>query len=670
MASLGTLAVNLQANASNFRKGISAAEKQLNRFSSRAKKAMANVGSLAAGYVSVRAVSGAISAAQTQMQAEQKLEAVIAATGKAAGLTAQEIKDYASELQTLTNFGDEVTINAASMLATFREIKGEAFKQTLAAAQDMSAVLDTDLKSSVIQLGKALNDPVKGLSALSRSGVSFTEQQKLQIKVLQESGDLLGAQKIILNELSSEFGGAAQAMADPLTQLKNQMGDLGEVFGKIAISVIQQFAPGMKKLVSWFEKLIAPVRESIVFLGGLVVKSIAVVGAIALVVKVVNLLINALKAARAAQIAFLAMTGPAGWGMIFAGAALAVAGVAGLEYALHGAADEQQRLNKLVEKSKAFGKGGGAGQAATEDDRMLPQGFGHAGIHDVEKFRGSIRKPRESDKVKQFTQEMAKLKSELTMAHRKFDIFASEGNNYAFSLAKTFKDSRAELSGFNSVMEKAQQDLADLKNNITADQKESRKFLAMGLDQSEVDQLSSVRKQMDEINKQRQKEQALAAQRDSNQQSFNQALEDTRNRLGMQLGTISKIDSIVNQHRKLGIDDTQLAKLRSLLEKEQEVIKQKQAAKEREDAFAAKKAQWESDVESQMRSSVESDKEANKRRADGGTFGSAKAAETIMKASRQSAVVVQQKITNKTLAKMQIILQRNQEFDAQQGAIL
>ena len=143
MASLGTLAVNLVANSGKFRKGIGDAEKRLNKFSQSAKRAVAGVGALAAGYLSARAVGGAIESARTQIQAEQKLQAVLASTGGAAGLTAEEIKAYAGELQKMTNFGDEATINAAAMLATFKEIKGDAFKDTLAVAQDMSCLLYT-----------------------------------------------------------------------------------------------------------------------------------------------------------------------------------------------------------------------------------------------------------------------------------------------------------------------------------------------------------------------------------------------------------------------------------------------------------------------------------------------------------------------------------------------
>lgn len=194
------------------------------------------------------AVKGAIDSIRQQILAERKLEAVLKATGGAAGISAREIKKLASARQEVTNFGDEATISVAGVLATFKQIKGDQFKDTIVAIQDISSVMGTDMQSSAVQLGKALNDPITGLSALTRIGVSFTQEQKDQIKALQESGDIMGAQKIILAELKSEFGGAAEAMADPLTQVKNTVGDLSEAFGALLLPSVTAAANGIVSL--------------------------------------------------------------------------------------------------------------------------------------------------------------------------------------------------------------------------------------------------------------------------------------------------------------------------------------------------------------------------------------------------------------------------------------
>lgn len=245
MASLGDLVVNFTANTQQFNRNLKSSQKMLGGFKRMAQAA----GAAIAGYLTARAAGNALDAAREQMKAERKLQAVLKATGHAAGITADEITRYASELQGMTNFGDEATINAAAMLATFKEIKGDMFFDVLSAAQDMSSVLDTDLKSSIIQLGKAFNDPVKGISALTDSGVSFTEQQKQQIKAMQQAGNLLGAQKLIMAELKSEFGGAAAAMVDPWTQVDNALGDLQEQAGGVLLKLGEMAGPTIVKQV-------------------------------------------------------------------------------------------------------------------------------------------------------------------------------------------------------------------------------------------------------------------------------------------------------------------------------------------------------------------------------------------------------------------------------------
>lgn len=199
-----------------------------------------------------------IALAGVQENAEAKLAAVVKATGGAAGLTAAEMAKYAGELQQITTFGDEVTISSMAILASFKQIKGDEFKRATAAAQDMATVMGTDLNSSIMQIGKALNDPVKGMTALSRTGVQFTDSQKAMVKELQASGDLLGAQSIILAELEGQFGGAAAAARDNfgggLTAADNALGDLKEEIGFL-ITKNEFFVEGIKAIeqqfISW-----------------------------------------------------------------------------------------------------------------------------------------------------------------------------------------------------------------------------------------------------------------------------------------------------------------------------------------------------------------------------------------------------------------------------------
>lgn len=237
---------------------------------------------VAAGVAGIYALGKGIetvtNAAMIQRDAEAKLGAVLQSTGNAAGFTLGQLKKMASGLQEVTTFGDETVLSGMAILATFKNIRGEGFERTTKAALDMSTIMGTDLKSSMVMLGKALNDPIANLSALSRSGVQFNVQQKEMIKELVESGDLMTAQGIILQELESQFGGAAEAAGGPfkkaLGQLKNTWGDLLEEVGFAIVdneafmaildevkSIIQEMIPYVGDLVDDFAAWIGPADQ-------------------------------------------------------------------------------------------------------------------------------------------------------------------------------------------------------------------------------------------------------------------------------------------------------------------------------------------------------------------------------------------------------------------------
>lgn len=241
---LSDLVVNITGNAQGFNKTLGGVTSGVRGFGSIAGKVTlglkasfaglaASLAPLLAAFKGFQFLGESADLAKTQIAAEKKLGAVLKATGNAAGLTADEIKNLASQRQALTNFGDEDTINASALLASFKEIKGDEFRRAIPLIQDMSAAMGQDLKGSAIQLGKAINDPIAGIGALSRVGVQFTYDQKQMIKGLVETGQMAKAQAVIMNELQSEFGGTAEAMASPLTQAANAWGDFKEQIGMI-----------------------------------------------------------------------------------------------------------------------------------------------------------------------------------------------------------------------------------------------------------------------------------------------------------------------------------------------------------------------------------------------------------------------------------------------------
>ncbi len=246
MPGVGDLVATLSVNNAPWSKGLSTAKSQFSGFSSGISSAIAPLVGILGG---VWGGSAAVSAYSESLANARKLEAVLSATGGAAGLTGQEIADYAAELQAATNFEDDATVGAAAMLAAFTNIRGDVFKDALAGAQDLTAIMGGDLESNIKLLGKALNDPAEGLAKLSRAGVQFTEEQTAQISALQASGDILGAQGIILDTLKGKFGGAAAATADPMKQLANTVGDVAENIGSLLLPMISVGADALTDLL-------------------------------------------------------------------------------------------------------------------------------------------------------------------------------------------------------------------------------------------------------------------------------------------------------------------------------------------------------------------------------------------------------------------------------------
>lgn len=191
-----------------------------------------------------------INSSGEQERAIKKMETALESTKGIAGLTSKELQNMASALQEVTTFGDETILGAQSLLLTFTKIGKEVFPQATEAALDMSVAMGQDLQQTIIQVGKALNDPILGVTALRRVGVQLSETQTEQIKKFVELSDVASAQKIILGELSTQFGGQARAATDTMTgslkQAANAAGDAGEKIGDLLAPSIIRAAQGFK----------------------------------------------------------------------------------------------------------------------------------------------------------------------------------------------------------------------------------------------------------------------------------------------------------------------------------------------------------------------------------------------------------------------------------------
>lgn len=217
-------------------------------------KAFQSVGGYVAGFLAVgKAVQFVNQGLQTFAQRDRELrrfEAQIRATGGAAGLTAKQLQDL-SRQQALDTLGDTKGVaDAISTLATFRTVFGDTFKRAISLSSDLGEVLNQGVASSAGLLGQALEDPIQGISRLTRAKVSFTEEEEKQIKRLQESGRLYEAQSIILDVIEKQVGGVAKAAAvgyagalDTATHMTDELAEaIGSKLAPAAQSILAVYS--------------------------------------------------------------------------------------------------------------------------------------------------------------------------------------------------------------------------------------------------------------------------------------------------------------------------------------------------------------------------------------------------------------------------------------------
>lgn len=173
---------------------------------------------------------------------------VLESTGAAAWISADQVSALAQSISDKSGADDEAIQSGANLLLTFTQVQdavgegNDIFSQATELSLDMATAMGKDMQGAALQLGKALNDPVKGMQALTRSGVAFTAAQRDQVQALMEVGDLLGAQKVILAEVRKEFGGAAEAAGTPLDKLMVKIGNLQEDLGSKLSPAVQKAA--------------------------------------------------------------------------------------------------------------------------------------------------------------------------------------------------------------------------------------------------------------------------------------------------------------------------------------------------------------------------------------------------------------------------------------------
>ena len=267
MAADGSVIIDVLLNDENFRSGI----KKLGKTA--AVGAGVATAAIAGATVALGAyIKNATLAAEADQTVNQSMEQVATSMnlyGDAVSDVTKRLQDLATKQAIATGVDDLVIKKTQTKLLTFRELAksadevGGMFDRATTAAIDLAAAGFGEAEGNAVQLGKALNDPTKGLTALTRSGITFTKAEKDKIKALQESGDMLGAQTILMEAIETQVGGTAEASASVSEQWAVMSGELKESVGAAFLPLLDDILPG---LIDAFNML-SPILET--FGGGI-----------------------------------------------------------------------------------------------------------------------------------------------------------------------------------------------------------------------------------------------------------------------------------------------------------------------------------------------------------------------------------------------------------------
>jgi hypothetical protein len=211
----------------------------------------------------VRGFKDTTAAAEEAKVADERIDAIAKSMnefGSQTEKTTRRIKDYAQQQSLLVGVDDEVIKATQAKLLTFRNLTktagemGGAFDRATDAAIDMAAAGFGTAESNATQLGKALQDPIKGITALNRAGITFTEDQKELIKSLVESGRVLEAQDVILKEIEAQVGGTAAATVTATERMNIAFGEVQEAVGAVLLPILEKFS-------AWFVSVLPSIQN-------------------------------------------------------------------------------------------------------------------------------------------------------------------------------------------------------------------------------------------------------------------------------------------------------------------------------------------------------------------------------------------------------------------------
>lgn len=157
---------------------------------------------------------------KSQIIAERALDTAIQNNPFVTGESSKALKEFASEMQRVSNYGDEELIPMMANLVSLGRTESETM-QIMSVAMDMSAGMGISLDSAITQLNATLNGSIGRLGQQNKELKGLTEEELKQGKAVE----ILG----------KKFKGFASATADTSKQLKNIKGDFKEVIGQFTL---------------------------------------------------------------------------------------------------------------------------------------------------------------------------------------------------------------------------------------------------------------------------------------------------------------------------------------------------------------------------------------------------------------------------------------------------
>jgi hypothetical protein len=235
------------------KRGQDAAETGLGKLGKSAKK-LAKIGAVAFAAVGGAALvmgKKLIEAGERAATSNARIKQITKSMGQFDGATDQvtdRLVKLAEKTARLVGVDQNLIKEGQALLLTFKSVSKDAdkvggvFDRATKAAIDLAAAGFGSVETNAIQLGKALEDPIKGLAALGKSGVTFTEEQKNLIKTLVETGDVASAQEIILKAVETQVGGTAEATANASDKMKVAWSLLQEQLGERLLPIFEKFS--------------------------------------------------------------------------------------------------------------------------------------------------------------------------------------------------------------------------------------------------------------------------------------------------------------------------------------------------------------------------------------------------------------------------------------------